>query len=415
MLKINPLIKRAWRESREFNKIASVPLAILFSHAIESGRSHTLIRLKSLIGNQLLPEISHYYFAHAYYLHGEYELARSCLEKLLSKHPYHADATYLLCDIDNLQGQKEAAWQKMISLATQNRRLKTWLVLANLVENEQDFSRLYNTWLQAIKKYGLEPYHLEVNGYIATGALRAGLYDKAEHLWREMIDQITIRKKIPRNKPARNNFSEKSGTKALLDLKKIFDHHEINFFLVSGTLLGCIREGKLLAHDKDADVGVWDDNDPLHIEKIIRKSGYFYIQASRSPHLIRAKHVNGTAIDIFFHYREANDYWHGGVKLKWSNTPFTLIPYPFLGETFNIPENYDLYLKENYGEWRIPQTKFDSSTDTTNATIINTAEFTVSIYRKLAEAILNDSDATVNECLSHLSKIKSEHLLKSKK
>lgn len=405
-------LKRAWRESRGLNKITSVPLAVLFSYLLESGKTTSLIKIDLLIGKITLPIISSYYVAHAYYLHGRYNEARKHLTRITLKHPNHADATYLLCDIDVIEGKRSDAWHKITKLAKHNRRLKTWLMMANLVENELDFSRLYTAWRVAVEDKYVPPYHLEVNGYIATGALRAGLYDRAITLWEEFLSEIANKKAVARNSPKQCSFSQSKAEKALLDIKSVLDKKNIEFFLVSGTLLGCIREGRLLAHDKDADIGVWSNYTPEDILIQLRTSGLFYIQASRSSHVIRAKHVNGTAIDIFFHYREEHNYWHGGVKLKWSNTPFNLISHPFLGESFNIPENYDLYLTENYGNWREPQKNFDSTTDTTNATTINNAEMIVSIYRKLAEASLDNSYATIKACLLHLENLATDHPFK---
>jgi tetratricopeptide (TPR) repeat protein len=385
-----------------------MPLAILFSHLIESGKGSKLIKLDTLIPAPRLPTIASYYFAHAYYLHGKYDQAREHLARVLTKHPYHADATYLQCSIDEIEGKKENAWKKITLLSRNNRRLKTWLVMANLVEDENDFTILYNTWQEAIESKRVEHFHLDVNGYIATGALRAGLYDNAIIIWEELIAQIIHHKKISRNKPARSAFSRKNAEKALLDIKNILDHHKIEFFLVSGTLLGCVREGCILSHDKDADIGLWDNNKPEDIQALLRTSGLFYLQASRSQHVIRVKHVNGTAIDVFFHYREPNDYWHGGVKLKWSNTPFQLISHPFLGTHFNIPDDYDLYLKENYGEWRVPREHFDSSTDTTNASVINPNELVVSIYKKLADAYIKGANETIDSCISTITSLKMQ-------
>lgn len=44
----------------------------------------------------------------------------------------------------------------------------------------------------------------------------------------------------------------------LLDLSRILKSLEIKFVLVYGTLLGAAREGELIAHDTDIDVGVID-------------------------------------------------------------------------------------------------------------------------------------------------------------
>lgn len=405
MRDIKKIFKRVWRESNGFNKIANIPLAILFCHFLESGKSRLLIRMDSSVSIRLLPIISSYYLAHAYYLHGAYEKARVHLERVLTIHPHHADATYLLCDIDNMQGKKADAWERITRLTKNSGRLKTWLVMANLVDNKNDFYRLYTTWRIAIESKKVVPFHLEVNGYIATGALRAKLYDKALALWEDFISNIITQENISRNKSSHSNFTRGKAERALLDIKKVLDLNDIEFFLVSGTLLGCIREGHLLAHDKDADIGVWDDYRPDDLIIPIRTSGLFYIQPSRSPHVIRVKHVNGTAIDVFFHYREKNDYWHGGVKLKWSNTPFELTKHRFLSESFKIPKNFDLYLTENYGNWRVPRKIFDSSMDTTNATIINNNELRISLYKKLAEARLNKSEHIIQACLLNLSKI----------
>ena len=70
------------------------------------------------------------------------------------------------------------------------------------------------------KKPTSKPYHFDVNGYIATGALRAGLYHKAEEIWDEIIEQLLNNKPVAQNKFVSNKFSSKYGEKALLSLKK---------------------------------------------------------------------------------------------------------------------------------------------------------------------------------------------------
>lgn len=162
----------------------------------------------------------------------------------------------------------------------------------------------------------------------------------------------------------------------------MLDQKQIPFFLISGTLLGCIREGKLLGHDKDIDVGVWDEYSYEELANYLATSGYFYVVPTRTKHLVMLRHVNGIAIDVFIHYREPNDYWHAGVKIKWHNSPFNLVYKDFLGQQYLIPENYDLYLTENYGDWRTPKTKFDSAFDAPNMEVINEAEMQIYVIKK---------------------------------
>ncbi|MGL5007898.1 MAG: LicD family protein [Plesiomonas sp.] len=187
-----------------------------------------------------------------------------------------------------------------------------------------------------------------------------------------------------------SNFSRNDAERSLLDLKRLLEKNNIEFFLVSGTLLGCIREARILSHDKDVDIGIWDHHDKNVLLTLFRTSGLFYLQASRSEHVMRIKHVNGTAIDVFFHYRDSDNYWHGGVKLKWSNTPFKLVRYPFLKTYFNIPEDYDLYLKENYGNWKESKKEFDSSIDTNNSSILNLSEVKAHSLKEKCYSLLND-------------------------
>jgi hypothetical protein len=96
-----------------------------------------------------------------------------------------------------------------------------------------------------------------------------------------------------------------------LCLKEILNKNRIEFFLVSGTLLGCVRDRKMLKHDKDIDIGIWSNTKLSLLLKIISSSGIFDVSPMRTPHSLRIKHVNGTSIDIFYHYRTETSYWHG--------------------------------------------------------------------------------------------------------
>lgn len=171
------------------------------------------------------------------------------------------------------------------------------------------------------------------------------------------------------------------------DLKVFLDQKQITFFLISGTLLGCIREDKLLEHDKDIDIGVWENHTVHELANIIYDSTYFHVLPIYSPDILVIRHVNGVTIDIFIHYREIGDYWHAGGKSKWHNSPFELTNYPFLNDYYLIPSNYDLYLTENYGDWRTPKVKFDSVLDTPNMEIASQSEFVIYLYKKVIFAL----------------------------
>jgi len=402
MLKIKSRIKRAHLESKKIgnSRISSFLLSYVLSILIKRGYSKEIARNYKLLVKFKNPVI-HFYLAKSLHLNGIYEKAIETININLVKNFSFLDSHYILSDCYHRVNYNTKSWGILESVLAHSNRLKTWLLLANQVNTKDDFSRLHRLWQLHVDKQTIPPYHFELNGYIATGALRAKEYELAESIWRDIIQSIIDRRCVyssPKNKKLNIN----DAGEALLDLKRVLQTHSIEFFLVSGTLLGCIRENTLLGHDKDIDIGIWREISPKIIEKIIIQSGLFEMQAIRSEHVLRIKHVNQVAIDIFYHYKEESNYWHGGVKLKWNNTPFTLIDHEFLGDTFKIPEDHNLYLTENYGDWKTPKKDFDSAFDTPNAIILNQDEMNIHAYKQLAMAYLEGNQVNIKKFSDYL-------------
>jgi len=167
--------------------------------------------------------------------------------------------------------------------------------------------------------------------------------------------------------------------------------HDIQAFLVSGTLLGFIREDHLLKHDNDLDIGVFAED--ATINEIIH-----FLQASNNytsvydlGHMIQATHNNGTIIDIFLHYQEGDQLWHGTDIHRWFNSPFKLTTRDFRGNTFLIPDNPERYLDENYGDWHRPALFWDYSFDTPNQIFSDTRK---AVFF-LVERILKEFDKPI--------------------
>lgn len=153
---------------------------------------------------------------------------------------------------------------------------------------------------------------------------------------------------------------------ALHQLKEDLAKSDIEFFLVSGTLLGCVREGAILGHDSDIDVGVMPHISMKQLRESLAHSNRFKFQEIYNDNTIYLVHPNGVKIDVFRHYEEQGRLYHGGIKCLWWNTPFTLKSHEFLGEQYLVPEDEDKYLTENYGDWRTPITDFETFLDTPN-------------------------------------------------
>lgn len=197
----------------------------------------------------------------------------------------------------------------------------------------------------------------------------------------------SLRQKPQVGPKVKSDWSELAAT-ALKSLKKLMDAQGQPFFLISGTLLGCIRENALLPHDKDIDVGVFEDIDLVQIATVLRRSGCFLIQHQQHARVLQVKHINGVLIDIFQHWREDGQYIHAGQKTRWRNSIFTLKPVDFLGETFLIPDPAEVYLTENYGNWQQPKVDYDTFTDTPNMDITNLQDLQFHYLKVLPEHLL---------------------------
>ena len=398
-------LKQARKESRQ---LSGGILGCVYSYAlsllIERGFSKEITRNDKLI-RRLNNSVAFHNLARAYFLNGEYEKVIFIIENEIKSSSVHADSYYLLSEAYRLLNNKDIARNILKDVLSKSNRLKTWLYLANIVDSSSEFFDLLTIWQVYKDKKAIPLYHYELNGYIATAALRAKEYDYALSIWQDFLSNINnVECIFPPLKTKR--FPLHAANEALKNLRRIFIKNNIEFFLISGTLLGCIRNNRLLGHDKDIDVGIWEECDRGQVIKAISTSGCFEFHAFRSEHIIRIKHVTGISIDIFYHYKENDNYWHGGVKLKWINTPFKLKEHQFLGVSFKIPANPELYLAENYGDWRTEKKEFDSSLDTPNAVLLNPAEMYVHLYKRLAQEIDNNNIhniARVENCLSHYS------------
>lgn len=332
--------------------------------------------------------LGRYYLAHSAWVRGEIVEAEKWLGELLALKPDHGDGIYLqaACAVD--RGDRDRAWEILELFALRSKRVKTWQQLANLVEGPADLRRLQACHARAVKMKMIPEFRREIDNYLSMAAMRGGDHETAKALWRNIITRALASPGGFRSRrPKVDIYSRGLAEKALVDLKKTLDAAAIPMFLISGTLLGCVREGRLLGHDKDIDVGIWDDVPVEEIQAALRRSGLFALIHPHSQHYLRVRHLNGIPLDLFYHYRDGKSWWHASGKIKWHNSPFTLGTRDFLGEAFLVPEDHDTYLTENYGDWRTPQVDFDSVFDTPNREVVRPEEVIVHCLKHLFQSV----------------------------
>ncbi len=196
------------------------------------------------------------------------------------------------------------------------------------------------------------------------------------------------RAELPEEKD-RAGFALDLAAVALADFAAEMTRLGQDWFVLSGTLLGIVREGGFLAHDYDIDAGIMADGvdaealrmalhqgagpfrcSDLEFQTRFDRDAQGRLCVTRQPVFLKVSHANGIYIDIFLHYREGDTIWHASSLFRWDNSAFTLAPYTLAGVQVPGPADADRYLTENYGAWRIPVTVFNSALDTTNQSVL---------------------------------------------
>lgn len=176
------------------------------------------------------------------------------------------------------------------------------------------------------------------------------------------VERPTAEDEPEPDKEKRNTFDPVQASSALLDLQNALAPVGQKAFLVSGTLLGYHREGALLAHDKDIDVGIVGWQDQYDIAAALLRSGRFALDTRRlrghKAYHLPVKHLQTrVSIDIFI-YHEEDGKWVTGVESyfgylqKFAFTPFEIRQVEFLGIGFHVPGDIERNLAENFGDWR---------------------------------------------------------------
>jgi phosphorylcholine metabolism protein LicD len=122
--------------------------------------------------------------------------------------------------------------------------------------------------------------------------------------------------------------------------------NKVAFYLDCGTLLGCIREGRILLHDTDIDVTIhlseWDkllSIDYLKYGLVVKRKSLGYPNYS-----------GGNLISIYLQ-NESSEYYCD----IYANPAFPLLTTAKMNnKDYPVPKDPELYLKQLYGNWKIP-------------------------------------------------------------
>lgn len=217
------------------------------------------------------------------------------------------------------------------------------------------------------------------------------------------------------NPAQKKPFDPVEAAHALVDLQTVLAAVGQRPFLVSGTLLGFAREGQLLAHDKDIDVGIIGWEDQFDVVNALLQSRKFAVDVrhlnGQGTYHIPLMHLSTQVnIDVFVYHREDGRLVTGvestfGYLQKFAFTPFDLKTVRFLDIDFHVPSDVELNLAENFGEWRTPDPGYISHLESPSTTEVGGAVYQLVGRLRALEAIkANNMDK-----LSRVIRLMTDH------
>lgn len=154
----------------------------------------------------------------------------------------------------------------------------------------------------------------------------------------------------------------RSARELLADAVTALESAGQTVWITDGTLLGAIREGDFLGHDKDVDLAM---NAPVDEDVVAAAlGGAGFVQTERfggHPDGLELRfHRGGLDLDIFVFYADGDVVWHAawldGRMIRFPYAPFELERIDFVGLHVLAPAGAERYLETKYGDWRTPRT-----------------------------------------------------------
>lgn len=150
-------------------------------------------------------------------------------------------------------------------------------------------------------------------------------------------------------------IDKEKAAKNLHILKELLDKYNVEFQLAYGTLLGAVRDKDFISHDEDCDLIVLSEYKQKFIDllPLLSENGFDVVRYDRRDLLSIMR--DGEYIDIYFFRPYVEDLRISGCDLSPAFLLESTTEFEFKGYFFRVPEQYEEFLKFEYGEnWRTP-------------------------------------------------------------
>ncbi len=144
-------------------------------------------------------------------------------------------------------------------------------------------------------------------------------------------------------------------------LKRVFDNHSIQFWLVYGTMLGAYRDKQFIPFDTDTDLGSFygELDKILAARKDMEEEGFEMIRVKHEGQLITFMRQD-EYIDIGLFKRKRDLFlkkcWYYGSNRVYGSHFDRFDEIDFLGQSYRIPGDPEALLVQWYGDsWNVPR------------------------------------------------------------
>lgn len=172
-------------------------------------------------------------------------------------------------------------------------------------------------------------------------------------MFKNIIDAVNYSSKNNEKLNQDNNKKIIYFYKILDKISEMLNENNIPFYIDCGTLLGCIREGKILSHDSDVDITIhlslWKQLMAIDLSKyeleVKRVLEGFPNYDYGNMITIKMKNIS----DEYYCDIYANPAFPILEKAKMNN------------KEYPVPKDPGLYLKQLYGDWKVPSSRHAST------------------------------------------------------
>ena len=195
----------------------------------------------------------------------------------------------------------------------------------------------------------------------------------------------------------------KGGLTALDEATTLFAAHNKRYFIVSGTLLGAVRDNNFVDNDNDVDLGVFaDEVSRDDLGNIFARSSFLLVSDQRYHQAYQ--HKSGVMLEFFFTERSEEVYTMRNFDgiVEWRFSPFELKPLTFMGHELLAPAEPEVQLTENYGNWRAPALFYDHLFDVPCARFTRTPEAAIYLAKRLGWALKTGNRFSAEQCALEL-------------